>query len=61
MQYIGWGFAAATTPVVMLLSGCVFFAFSIMYNSGAASAQLAAVGAVAGNITQVRIAADFFV
>lgn len=52
-QYLGWGFAAATTPVVMMITGSLFFGLSIMYNSGGASMALAGIGALAGNITQV--------
>ncbi|GMH43153.1 hypothetical protein BSKO_11075 [Bryopsis sp. KO-2023] len=52
-QYLGWGFAAATTPVVMMVTGSLFFGLSIMYNSGGASMALAGIGALAGNITQV--------
>lgn len=52
-QYLGWGVAAAATPIVMLATGSVFFALSIMYNTGTASVALATLGAVAGNITQV--------
>jgi len=52
-QYLGWGTAALATPVVMLLTGGVFFCSSFLFNMTSASLALAKFGALAGNITQV--------
>ena len=53
-QYLGWGFAAAATPSVMLLTGGAFFALSIAARLSPGAAQLAAAGVTAGAITQAR-------
>lgn len=50
-QWFGWRVAAALTPLLMLLSGGAFFAFSL-FGSGTASA-MASTGAAAGAVTQV--------
>ena len=57
-QYLGWGFAAAATPAVMLLSGAAFFGFSLAsqfpsWNLSLGGMNLAAAGATAGAVTQV--------
>eukprot|EP00873_Tetraselmis_striata_P001273 jgi/Tetstr1/421537/TSEL_012484.t1 len=56
-QYLGWGAAAAATPVVMLLSGAAFFGLSLAaqfgLDVGIAPVALAAAGATAGAVTQV--------
>jgi hypothetical protein len=48
-QYLGWGVAAATTPLVMAVTGGAFFAFSL---SGAP--ETATLGVYAGAVTQAR-------
>eukprot|EP00891_Asterochloris_glomerata_P004312 jgi/Astpho2/4312/gw1.00065.20.1_t len=57
-QYLGWGFAAAATPAVMLLSGAAFFGFSLAsqfpsWKLSLGGMNLAAAGATAGAVTQV--------
>lgn len=61
-QYLGWGAAASATPIAMLTSGGVFFLFSLMAGSMAASGNMifgvdpttmAFMGVAAGAITQV--------
>eukprot|EP00193_Tetraselmis_chui_P017386 CAMPEP_0177784230 /NCGR_PEP_ID=MMETSP0491_2-20121128/19569_1 /TAXON_ID=63592 /ORGANISM="Tetraselmis chuii, Strain PLY429" /LENGTH=651 /DNA_ID=CAMNT_0019304941 /DNA_START=222 /DNA_END=2178 /DNA_ORIENTATION=- len=56
-QYLGWGAAAAATPVVMLLSGAAFFGLSLAaqfgLDIGIAPVALAAAGVTAGAVTQV--------
>ncbi|KAK9832801.1 hypothetical protein WJX81_002274 [Elliptochloris bilobata] len=47
-QFLGWGVAAATTPVVMAVTGGAFFAFSLF-----GSADTATLGVYAGAVTQV--------
>jgi len=51
-QYLGWGVAAATTPLVMAVTGGAFFAFSL---SGAP--ETATLGVYAGAVTQACPAA----
>ena len=53
-QYLGWGFAAAATPTVMLLTGGAFFGLSIAARLSPGAVQLAAAGVTAGAITQAR-------
>ena len=53
-QYLGWGFAAAATPAVMLLTGGAFFGLSIAARLSPGAVQLAAAGVTAGAITQAR-------
>ena len=52
-QYLGWGFAAGTTPLVMLLTGGIFFGLTIAFKMKGASLALAQIGCAAGNATQV--------
>lgn len=52
-QYLGWGTAALATPVVMLVTGGVFFSSALFCNVMGAGLALAKFGALAGNITQV--------
>jgi len=55
-QYLGWGVAASTTPLMMGVAGAVFFGATLLAGSpavGSHAATLAAVGAVAGVVTQV--------
>lgn len=58
---MGWGVAAGTAPVAMLLTGSVFYGLSIMHNFGSFSETLARVGALAGNITQVIFYLKIFI
>ncbi len=53
-QYLGWGFAAAATPTVMLLTGGAFFALSVAAHLSPGALQLAAAGVTAGAVTQAR-------
>ena len=51
-QWFGWRVAAALTPLLMLLSGGAFFAFSLFGGVGSAAAS---TGAAAGAVTQVVV------
>ena len=53
MQYLGWGFAAATTPVVTLITGGIFFGLSVAFKMGGTGMALAQIGCAAGSVTQV--------
>ena len=48
-QYLGWGVAAMTTPLVMAVTGGAFFAFSLF-----GAAETATYGVYAGAITQAQ-------
>ena len=48
-QFLGWGVAAATTPLVMAVTGGAFFAFSLF-----GSPETATLGVYAGAVTQAR-------
>lgn len=56
-QYLGWGVAAAATPVIMAITGSAFFGLSLAGQYGTALTlgpySLAAAGVVAGAVTQV--------
>jgi len=57
-QYLGWGSAAAATPLAMLLSGGIFFVMSLAASFGVSIAGLgppamAYAGVAAGALTQV--------
>lgn len=56
-QYLGWGVAAAATPVIMAITGSAFFGMSLAAQYGTALTfgpySLAAAGVVAGAVTQV--------
>lgn len=55
-QYLGWGVAAAATPVVMAITGSAFFGMSLAAQYGTALTfgpySLAAAGVMAGAVTQ---------
>ena len=57
-QYLGWGVAAAATPVIMAITGSAFFGMSLAGQYGTALTigpySLAAAGVVAGAVTQVN-------
>ncbi|KAL3133509.1 hypothetical protein ABBQ38_007368 [Trebouxia sp. C0009 RCD-2024] len=56
-QYLGWGVAAAATPVVMAITGSAFFGLSLAAQYGTSLTfgpySLAAAGVMAGAVTQV--------
>ncbi|KAK9812014.1 hypothetical protein WJX73_008976 [Symbiochloris irregularis] len=51
-QFFGWRVAAALTPLLMLVSGGAFFAFSL-FGGTMGGAAAASTGAAAGAVTQV--------
>lgn len=56
-QYLGWGVAAAATPLVMAITGSAFFGMSLAAQYGTSLTfgpySLAAAGVMAGAVTQV--------
>jgi ATP/ADP translocase len=58
MQVLGWGGSALATPLVLLVSGAVFFAGSLFGPGtalpGTALAMMLALGPAAGIVAQVR-------
>lgn len=58
-QYLGWGVAAAATPVVMAITGSAFFGLSLAAQYGTSLTfgpySLAAAGVMAGAVTQVTL------
>jgi ATP/ADP translocase len=59
LQVLGWGGAALATPLVMLVSGAIFFAGSLFPSTtalpGTALALMLALGPAAGIVAQVRL------
>lgn len=60
-KYAGWGFAAAATPLILLVTGVIFFGFSLTASYGFApfgmsTAAVAAAGVFVGAVTQVMLA-----
>jgi AAA family ATP:ADP antiporter len=58
-QHLGWGVAAAATPVIMMITGAAFFATSVAAQQGLLPATMdpavvAGLGVAAGVVTQVR-------
>ena len=62
-QYLGWGVAAAATPVVMAITGSAFFGMSLAAQYGTSLTfgpySLAAAGVMAGAVTQVTLPPSF--
>ena len=55
-QYLGWGFAAAVTPVATLLTGAGFFVLSFLVPSSVAGGQIPTMlvaAAMLGNVCQI--------
>lgn len=62
-QHLGWGAAAAATPLAMMLSGGVFFGLSLASGAGISvmgmgPENMAAAGVIAGMVTQVAARAS---
>eukprot|EP00210_Caulerpa_lentillifera_P008883 g8475.t1 len=60
-QYLGWGVAAGALPVVMLTAGSIFYlSFFAMDHGSLTSSNVARIGVIAGNATQVATRAAKF-